>query len=198
MEHFSFKTFPCCKTRKSSRPPWNELTRPGEALPRVRIPGLSQCLAVVLCHNTTVSSWYSNWWCWHRSPWITWGRYGDAALLFNARMGSKTRGSRNCKPQTFISIQFLRSRQSGTYGTCHACHTLDTPLLTSPPGQSHLKNFRVSVESWFGRVESQKLSWNIESLVCKLEPNKINTSSFKMRFRKYLVSLHHAAFQNVL
>jgi len=24
--------------------------------------------------------------------------------------------------------QFLRPRQSGAHGTCHACHTLDTPL----------------------------------------------------------------------
>jgi len=25
--------------------------------------------------------------------------------------------------------QFLRPRQSGAHGTCHACHTLDKPLL---------------------------------------------------------------------
>jgi len=46
-------------------------------------------------------------------------------------MGRKTRGSRNCKSQTLIfAIQFLRPRQSGAHGTCHACHTLDTPLFT--------------------------------------------------------------------
>jgi len=89
-------------------------------------------LTVVLCHNTTVSSWYTNWWCWRNSPCLTWGRYGDEALLFNGRMGRKTRGSRNCKSQTLIfAKQFLRPRQSGAHGTCHACHTLDTPLATS-------------------------------------------------------------------
>jgi len=30
-----------------------------------------------------------------------------------------------------FSKQFLRPRQSGAYGTCHACHTLDTPLTTT-------------------------------------------------------------------
>ena len=75
----------------------------------------------------TVSSWYTNWWCWRSSPCITWGRYGDAALLFNGRMGRKTRGSR--KSQTFIfAIQFLRPRQSGAHGTCYACHTLDATV----------------------------------------------------------------------
>jgi len=29
--------------------------------------------------------------------------------------------------------QFLRPRQSGAHGMCHACHTLDTPLRSTLP-----------------------------------------------------------------
>jgi len=97
----------------------------GRCAPWERIPGISQCLTIALCHYTTVSSWYTNWRCWRNLLCITWGRYGDAALLFNGRMGRKTRGSRNCKSITLIfAIQF-----SHPHGTCHACHTLDTPLM---------------------------------------------------------------------
>jgi len=59
------------------------------------------------------------------SPCVTRGRCGDAAMLFNGRMGRKTRGSRNCKLQTLIfAIQFLSPRQNGAHATCHACNTL--------------------------------------------------------------------------
>jgi len=35
--------------------------------------------------------------------------------------------------QTLIfAIKFLSPRQSGAHGTCHACHTLDTPLPMIP------------------------------------------------------------------
>jgi len=30
----------------------------------------------------------------------------------------------------FFTEQFLRPCQSGAHGTSHACHTLDTPLMT--------------------------------------------------------------------
>jgi len=30
-----------------------------------------------------------------------------------------------------FEFNFLRPRQSGAHGTCHACHTLDTPLFST-------------------------------------------------------------------
>jgi len=43
-----------------------------------------------------------------------------------------------------FSMPFLRPRQSGAHGTCHACHTRDTPLVT---GKSEM--FYVSEHPWF-------------------------------------------------
>jgi len=35
---------------------------------------------------------------------------------------------------------FLRPRQSGAHGTCHACHTLDTPLQQTSISKTVLPN----------------------------------------------------------
>jgi len=43
-------------------------------------------------------------------------------------MGRKTELQETVHQDFNFSKQFLRPRQSGPHGTCHAYHTLDTPL----------------------------------------------------------------------
>jgi len=46
-----------------------------------------------------------------------------------------------------FSKQFLRPRQSGAHGTCHACHTLDTPLeIHERPVQHYFEVFGLGGE----------------------------------------------------
>ena len=54
------------------------------------------------CHLTSLSLWQ-----WH---------------------GPQNSGLRNYIKILIFAKQFLCPRQSGTHGTCHDCHTLDTPL----------------------------------------------------------------------
>jgi len=49
-------------------------------------------------------------------------------------MGRKIEVPATAKEAFNFSKQFLRPRKSGAHGTCHACHTLDTPLTTGNHG----------------------------------------------------------------
>jgi len=42
-------------------------------------------------------------------------------------MGRKLEVQETVNKDFYFSKQFLRPRQNGPRGTCHACHTLDTP-----------------------------------------------------------------------
>ena len=78
-----------------------------------------------------------------------WGR--QTCLLFRCNLtlsrlwhGVQNGGSRNYTYRfQFLPSNFCAPRQSGAHGTCHACHTLDTPLLWSAFDEN---------EPWFWRL----------------------------------------------
>jgi len=52
-------------------------------------------------------------------------------------MGRKILIQENVKKTLIFAKQFLRPPQSCAYGTCHACHTLDTPLVMTTRAEFH-------------------------------------------------------------
>jgi len=56
-------------------------------------------------------------------------------------MGRKLEVKETVNKDFNFAKQFLRPRQSGAHGMCHACHTLDTPLRSRLPNLSLVMEF---------------------------------------------------------
>ena len=77
-----------------------------------------------------------------------------------------------------LSIQFLRPRQSGAHGTCHACHTLDTPLEVSTKLSAWVDVVGYSITKW------NKVVWETREYISKVYVLKIITASPNLFERK--------------
>jgi len=64
-------------------------------------------------------------------------------------MGRKIEVKETVNKDFNFAKQFLRPRQSGAHGICHACHTLDTPLRATLPNLSLVMEFLVNFFSNF-------------------------------------------------
>ena len=129
-------------------------------LPRVPfnfVTPLCGIRAFLFCHNVwplcyvTIPQFCHNvWWCWRNTPdllhisllgkWLCWCSFAVCEGI-----GRKIEVQETVKKLLIFSKQFLRPRQSGAHGTCHACHTLDTPLAAIT---RVIRNY-----SWLGKLQ---------------------------------------------
>jgi len=72
-------------------------------------------------------------------------------------MGGKIEVKESENKDFNFAKQFLRPRQSGAHGTCHACHTLDTPL---PPVLQDRQNILYCfLQTSTSELKSQTVHW---------------------------------------
>jgi len=69
-------------------------------------------------------------------------------------MGRKLEGKETVNKYFYFAKQFLRPRQSGAHGMCHACHTPDTPLRSTLPNLSLVMEF---LGNFFSKFIFEKL-----------------------------------------
>ena len=87
----------------------------------------------------------------------TWGRQtcllsrAPSNLVTSLAWGAKKRFKKLYIKISIFAKQFLRPRQSDAHGTCHACHTLDTPLSSSIEFFFKSKIIQSQREQWITR-----------------------------------------------
>jgi len=94
---------------------------------------VTPCLACEDSCNVTIPQFCHAWWCWRNTPdllhisqlgkRLCWCSFAVCECMERKWSFKKLSMKLN------FSKQFLRPRQSGAHDTCHACHTLDTPLI---------------------------------------------------------------------